>query len=57
MSWGPHRVSHHTRALLGVGMGLNLIEVCGTGINSENFNIVNACVGMERDWSGTGVGL
>ena len=38
-----------TRALRGTGAGLNLVEFCGTGKNSENFSIVKACVGRERD--------
>ena len=37
------------RALRGTGAGLNLVEFCGTGKNSENFSIVKACAGRERD--------
>ena len=38
-----------TRAMRGMGAGLNLVEFCGTGKNSENFSIVKACAGQERD--------
>ena len=34
---------------MGTGAGLNLEELCGTGKNSENFSIVKACAGRERD--------
>ena len=48
------------RALHGTGAGLNLIEFCGTEKNSENFSIVKACGGRERDqimglWGGSEV--
>ena len=37
------------RALRGTEAGLNLVEFCWTGKNSENFSIVKACAGRERD--------
>ena len=37
------------RALRGTGAGINLVELCGTGKNPENFSIVKACAGRERD--------
>ena len=43
-------VSHvGSRALRDTGAGLNLVEFCGTGKNSENFSTVKACAGRERD--------
>ena len=39
----------HNRALRGTGAGLTLVEFCGTGKNSENFSIVNACAGRKQD--------
>ena len=48
------------RALHEAGAGLHLVEFCGIGKNSENFSIVKACAGRERDqimglWGGSEV--
>ena len=37
------------RALRGTGAGLNLVELCGTWKNSENFSILKTCAGWEWD--------
>ena len=49
-NWATAMLARYTgfRALR-TGAGLNLVEFCGIGKNSENFSNVKALAGRERD--------